>query len=383
MFTPLGHPSSPVIHSNTHHHHTHDMINNAQNVYIPLRLPCGVRLRCRPDVFLPASLPILAILQDDLVRCLEVLPPALHAWIRRDLVIWVNVSYHMTTVTPSTPSAPSDKNDTDSIPCSSGTTKTITRLTHTCTHHSTLWLEHVARDRLDKVYGIEIYSVVEFRKLRRHWNGCGLLLHELCHWIHDGVLGLDCLRVQRVYYQHHQAQKYTHVLRRDWRGQSEERDLAYATVDYKEFFAEFSVAYWSLGYGELDTAPTDCVASCSPPVSTADAGYWSVLNSTTPPEGHCNKFYPFTRGQFQQYDPELFAEMKAIWDEIAAWKDPYSVVKNPTVPSSTEHDSCCRCPSLLPKRNPKMFSSSIRGALDHELDYLVSPFERISDTVDL
>ena len=45
-----------------------------------------------------------------------------------------------------------------------------------------------ANDIPDKARGIEIYNSFEYERMRLHWNGCGLLLHELCHLIHQLAL---------------------------------------------------------------------------------------------------------------------------------------------------------------------------------------------------
>ena len=37
---------------------------------------------------------------------------------------------------------------------------------------------------------------------------------------------------------------------------------------------------------------------------------------------HCNKFYPFTRGQLRFYDKELHDRMQSIWKTISSWEDP-------------------------------------------------------------
>ena len=50
---------------------------------------------------------------------------------------------------------------------------------------------------------------------RNHWNGCGLLLHEYCHLIHQLVLnhGLDNHDVISMYKQAMESDKYEDVLR--------------------------------------------------------------------------------------------------------------------------------------------------------------------------
>lgn len=67
----------------------------------------------------------------------------------------------------------------------------------------------------DKVFGIEIYNVNEYVRNRNHWNGCGLLLHEYCHLIHQLVLpqGLDNDNVKSMYQVALDSGKYEEVLR--------------------------------------------------------------------------------------------------------------------------------------------------------------------------
>jgi len=43
--------------------------------------------------------------------------------------------------------------------------------------------------------------------------------------------------------------------------------------------------------------------------------------------GHCNKFYPFTRGQLKRHDQELFEELRNVWREISMWEDPYASLR--------------------------------------------------------
>ena len=52
-----------------------------------------------------------------------------------------------------------------------------------------------------------------------------------------------------------------------------------------------------------------------------------ALNRNCANTGHCNKFYPFTRGQLKQHDPELLRELAALWREIAMWEDPFASIR--------------------------------------------------------
>lgn len=84
-----------------------------------------------------------------------------------------------------------------------------------------------ANDIPDKARGIEIYNSFEYERMRLHWNGCGLLLHELCHLIHQFALvqGLENPTVQHWYHVARQSGLYEHCLRRDWAGQDEDYDM--------------------------------------------------------------------------------------------------------------------------------------------------------------
>lgn len=66
-----------------------------------------------------------------------------------------------------------------------------------------------------KALGVEIYNCHEYLKNRNHWNGCGLLLHEFCHLIHQIVLlhGLDNENVKIMYAMALETGKYEEVLR--------------------------------------------------------------------------------------------------------------------------------------------------------------------------
>jgi hypothetical protein len=214
-----------------------------------------------------------------------------------------------------------------------------------------------ARDRPDKTLGIEIYNCFDYRRMRLHWNGCGLILHELCHLIHQVVLpdGLDNAKVQSLFEKAQASGLYNRTLRRDWADMPVTYDMHYAMVDHKEFFAEQSVTFLAKGYTELDQMDMDkdSMECCSPPIieprvlarlqsttTSNDGSSASALAGTQPtlPHSvsslgcffdpltnnlaHCNKFFPFTSGQQKRFDPDLHEEMGRIWSYIAQWNDP-------------------------------------------------------------
>mmetsp|Transcript_64616 Transcript_64616/g.75817 ORF Transcript_64616/g.75817 Transcript_64616/m.75817 type:complete len:171 (+) Transcript_64616:878-1390(+) len=155
--------------------------------------------------------------------------------------------------------------------------------------------------------------------------------------------------------------------------------MAYCLINHKEFFAEMSVTFLSDSYHSLDKE-TGAMEQCSPPLLSPvvvsrvcheqsrkdklsqvlvgcermscnenlqqfemarlinDQGS-GINNSKThclrklgfsmlrfksrdshclP---HCNKFYPFTRGQFAHFDPEMIEFFISIWEDIQEWKN--------------------------------------------------------------
>jgi len=108
-------------------------------------------------------------------------------------------------------------------------------------HHSLLITTYSTNDMPEKVHGIELYSCDEYQTMRRHWNGCGLILHELCHLLHQLVLrnGLDNGPVKEVYDLAIHSRKYEQVSRRDWANLPCDTDQAYATINHKEFLPNF------------------------------------------------------------------------------------------------------------------------------------------------
>jgi len=180
--------------------------------------------------------------------------------------------------------------------------------------------------------------------MRLHWNGCGLLLHEFCHLIHQECLGLDHPHVQKLYTEAYKSGRYEEVLRRDWAGRTEDFDMAYAMVDPKEFFAEMSVTFWSTGYGNLDKGNPQILQETSnaytdinhrgvvaffglrkkqPKIRMIDPEWQqAALGRGCRDVKHCNKFYPFTAGQLKHHDPALFREIHKLWNEISMYDDP-------------------------------------------------------------
>jgi len=289
------------------------MIDNSKLTYIPMHVSCGVTVFCRPDV-LTKCRRILDDLDMDLRQCLRILPRSTHGLIRRTN-IWVNNTYYY---------GPSTKPK---------------NVNHSTAHHDKGWLLW-ARDKIEKAPGIEIYNCFDYRKMRWHWNGSGLLLHELCHIIHQFCLGLDNESVQEAYQQAKDCGLYDSVMRRDWAGLEVDQDMSYALINQKEFFAELSVAYWSDGYDKVvGKNPTSMVESsppftCQSVITRLDKDEYPIADQSSfskpsfvcwtrnlgiPP--HCNKFYPFTREQFNYLDPTIFRVFEHLWEEIEEWED--------------------------------------------------------------
>jgi hypothetical protein len=69
--------------------------------------------------------------------------------------------------------------------------------------------------------------------MRLHWQGCGLILHELCHLIHQVVLpdGLENAKVRVLFEEARASGRYNRTLRRDWAGLPVCHDMAYAVSD--------------------------------------------------------------------------------------------------------------------------------------------------------
>jgi len=143
--------------------------------------------------------------------------------------------------------------------------------------------------------------------------------------IHQFALpnGLDNSNVKRLHKRAKECGIYTSVLRRDWAKRNVERDLAYATVNHKEFFAEMSVSYLADFYHHLNSATIgDGMDACCPPLYDSQ---WLGQDNHTDPNfstlPHCNKFFPFTRGQFLNFDKVSYSGVSALWDVIGAWID--------------------------------------------------------------
>ena len=98
-------------------------------------------------------------------------------------------------------------------------------LRHSTAHHSEEWLVDIAKDRPEKACSIEIYDCRYYERMRLHWNGAGLLLHEFCHLVHQFCLGLDNAKVLELYQKADCSGKYNQTPRRDWAGCDKTHDM--------------------------------------------------------------------------------------------------------------------------------------------------------------
>jgi len=211
---------------------------------------------------------------------------------------------------------------------------------HTTAHHYAGWLLCV-RDNPEKEESIEIYNATEYQRMRLHYNGSGLILHEVCHIIHQKILpgGLCNALVIEIHKIAKESGKYSKALRRDWALKDVDTDMAYCILNHKEFFAEISVAFLADCYHHVDGAGTTIMAKCSPPfVSPAvieriqqqtmqrsqqscasKRRVMARTDSMVLP--HCSKFFPFTKGQLRRYDPRVFKCFVKIWQYVEGWED--------------------------------------------------------------
>ena len=96
-------------------------------------------------------------------------------------------------------------------------------------------------------------------------------LHELAHAYHDRFLGFENAEIETAFQKAKATGKYDQVLRQDAEGRRR-LDKAYAMTNAKEYFAECSEAFFAR-----------------------------------------NDFYPFTREELKQHDPEMLILLEKLW----------------------------------------------------------------------
>ena len=135
-------------------------------------------------------------------------------------------------------------------------------------HPDANWLREHGRDPA-MAKGVEFTNVRFFESETRRMPV--FALHELAHAYHDRVLGNPHAGIEAVYAEAKASGKYDKVERRDARGRVSIA-RAYAMTDPQEYFAETTEAFFGT-----------------------------------------NDFFPFTRAELQQHDPEMFALLEKLW----------------------------------------------------------------------
>jgi hypothetical protein len=136
-------------------------------------------------------------------------------------------------------------------------------------HYDAGWLRGHGRDAA-MARGVEFSNVRIFEAESRRMPV--FALHELVHAYHDRVLRLDHAGIKAAYEKAKADGKYDHVERQDSQGRKR-MDRAYALTNEREYFAECTEAFF----------------------------------------GH-NDFFPYTREQLKEHDPEMFALLEKVWN---------------------------------------------------------------------
>jgi hypothetical protein len=136
-------------------------------------------------------------------------------------------------------------------------------------HPSASWLEeHGYSKELAKC--VHICDAADFARARQVNEQPWVVLHELAHAYHDQVLGFEELRILKAYEKFKQSGHGDKVLLYDGT-----YTRHYALTDAKEFFAEFTEAYFGL-----------------------------------------NDFFPFNRAELKTTEPEIYSLIGSIWGPI-------------------------------------------------------------------
>jgi hypothetical protein len=135
-------------------------------------------------------------------------------------------------------------------------------------HPDAGWLRDHGRDPA-MAGGVEFTNVRVFAAETRRMPV--LVLHELAHAYHHRVLGFDHAGIKAAYEKAKAGGKYDRVERQDSEGRRT-FDRAYALTDPQEYFAECTEAFFGR-----------------------------------------NDFFPFTRDELKQHDPEMFELLGKLW----------------------------------------------------------------------
>lgn len=137
-------------------------------------------------------------------------------------------------------------------------------------HPDADWLRDNGRDPV-MAKGVEFTNVRIFEAETRRMPN--FVLHELAHAYHNRTVRMSFgnLEIKAAYQKAKASGKYDRVERKDSEGRSR-MDRAYAMTNPQEYFAECSEAYFSR-----------------------------------------NDFFPFTRDELKQHDPEMFELLERLW----------------------------------------------------------------------
>ena len=135
-------------------------------------------------------------------------------------------------------------------------------------HSGAGWLKENDRDPV-MAKGVEFTNVSIFEAETRRMPN--FALHELAHAYHDRVLGFDNPEIEAAFQHAKAAGKYDQVQRQDSEGRKR-LAKAYAMTNAREYFAECSESFFTR-----------------------------------------NDFYPFTKEELKQHDPEMFALLTKLW----------------------------------------------------------------------
>ena len=140
-------------------------------------------------------------------------------------------------------------------------------------HPGADWLRDNGRDPVMEK-GVEFTNIDDFEAETRRMPN--FALHELAHAYHDRVLGFENTEIEAAFQKARASGKYDKVLRQDSEGRKR-LDKAYAMSNAKEYFAECTEAFFAR-----------------------------------------NDFFPFTREELKQHDPEMFGLLEKLWGAEAS-----------------------------------------------------------------
>ncbi len=154
-------------------------------------------------------------------------------------------------------------------------------------HPGAGWLRDNGRDPA-MAKGVEITDVRDFEaEMKRMPN---FILHELAHGYHDRVLprGFDNPEIKAAYQRAKAGGSYDKVERWFGNGRPNKKEKAYAMTNPMEYFAESTEAFFSR-----------------------------------------NDFFPFTREELKQHDPEMEKLLARLWNSPAARTSTGQVTRPP------------------------------------------------------